>query len=316
MVGLAKLSEATLGIPVATVGLGISAGTGLTVNMAPGQIYQSEPLEATAISELVQNLSYNIIKQGISLNTVSVAGMSAPGTVGQSVNYLIEVQYADQDTAPTVLGFFNAATFPLGVQWNGPAGGGSSLTTIRKGVVSVQAKAGTAATTGTQTTPAPDSGWTGLAVVTIANGIVQILPGMISVYGYPPTVPTTLPAIPAALQTGQWIAYQDTGVASAYVITPSPPIASLIPGGTRFLVQFANANTGNSTLQIVGGAAAGTYSLWLNNQSGLAASYITTNMVSEVMWDGTGFQMIPGPAAWTGTIDGAGAALFSLSFIQ
>ena len=314
MVGLAKLSAATLGINGATVGLAATGNSSLTVTIGPGEIYQVAPLEATAVSELTQNTANTIVKQGILLNASTQSGFTAPGTPGQSINYLIEAQYQDLDAGSTVLNYFNVATWPTGAPFTGPGNNSAAQNTVRQGVVAFQVKAGSAATTGTQTTPSPDSGWLGLYAVTVAYGQTTISSGNISTYGqsgtgWPWTVPTNIPAIPVAFQNSQWVAYPDLGVANAYVIAPQPTVTARVVGGTRFLVKFANANTGGSSIN----DGLGTVALYLNNGSALGANYITPNQVSEIMWDGTGYQMVPGPAAWAGSagID----ALYVINFI-
>lgn len=313
MVALAALSQATLGTSVALVGLACTPGSGLTVSMAPGQIYQTEPLEATAWGAvgggLPQDLAHNVVKQGLALDAVTVSGFTAPGGAGQSINYLVELQYTDTDTGSVVLPYYNAAN-PT-VQFTGPGNSGGSQNTRRAGRISVQVKAGSAATTGTQVTPTPDAGWTGYQVVTVANTQTQILQSNIANYLYPPIVPITLPGIPGANQNGTWVTYNTTGTTNAYVIAPSPPIASRVIGlGWR--VQFTLANTTACTLNDGLGAAA----LVMNNGGAMSANFITAGQISSVLWDGTRYQMVPGPAAWNNVGDGGGAALYALKFIN
>lgn len=314
MVGLAKLTYATLGNIGCTMGLAATGNSSLTVTIGAGEIYQVAPLEATAVSELVQNTTNTIVKQGINLNATNLTGFPAPGTPGQSINYLIEAQYQDLDAGSTLLNYMNVATWPSGAPFTGPGNNSVAQNTVRQGVVSFQVKAGSAATTGTQTTPSPDSGWLGLYAVTVAYGQTTITSGNIATYGqsgsgWPWTVPTNLPAIPVAFQNSQWVAYPDLGVTNAYVIAPQPPVTSRVVGGTRFLIKFANANTGGSSLN----DGLSTVPLYMNNLASLGANYITIGQVSEVMWDGNGYQMVPGPAAWASPsgID----ALYVINFI-
>jgi hypothetical protein len=53
-------------------------------------------------------------------------------------------------------------------------------------------KAGTAAPTGTETTPAPDAGYAGIAVVTVANGQSSIINSNIAPYGAVAFIPAKL----------------------------------------------------------------------------------------------------------------------------
>ena len=76
------------------------------------------------------------------------------------------------DTDSVTLPYYNASN-PTQA-YSGPNNSGVAQYTTRKGVCLLQVKTGTAATTGTQTTPAPDAGFTGLYAVTVANGQTTI----------------------------------------------------------------------------------------------------------------------------------------------
>jgi hypothetical protein len=117
------------------------------------------------------------VKQGILLDAVNFA-CPAPTTAGFSINYLVEAAFQEVDGGSTVLPYYNAAN--PAQAFNGPNGTGTSNTTFRDNTVQLQLKAGTAATTGTQTTPAVDSGFTGLWVITVAFGAVTITSANIS----------------------------------------------------------------------------------------------------------------------------------------
>lgn len=302
MVGLAKLSEAVLGTSAATVGLGVTPGAGLTVSVAPGQLYQVEPLEATIVGSpgLPADTTHFVVKQGLSLDAQIVSGLSAPVGVGTSINYLIEAQYQDSDTSSAVLGYYNAAS-PT-TQWSGPGNTGSANTTIRKGVIALQATAGAAATTGTQTTPNPDSGWVGIAVVSVAYGAASLASSNIAAYAGNPVIPTTLPAIPGQIQAQSFVAWHDVGAANAYVINPVPAI-SAAPAGTRFVVSIANANTGASTLTVNGL----TMNVVMNDRTALGAGYLVANMQAAFVSDGAYWQLeAPSTTAYTSGGGGGG----------
>ena len=162
----------------------------LSVNIAPGRLYSVQNVDTTAYSTLGTN-STQITKQGISAAVVQLA-CAAPVTPGYSVNFLLEATYADSDTGLTVLPYYNAAN-PASA-WSGPGNSGASQPTARQGIITLQAKPGIAAATGTQTTPAPDAGYVGLWVVTVAYGATQILSGNIT---QAPGAPffTTLPNV-------------------------------------------------------------------------------------------------------------------------
>ncbi|MHA0110713.1 hypothetical protein ACXYUI_26650, partial [Klebsiella pneumoniae] len=71
----------------------------------------------------------------------------------------------------------------------------------------LSAKAGISATTGSQVTPSPDSGYVGIAVVTVANGQTTITSGNITAYTSAPSINSTLlgssPVFNVPVQVGQ-----------------------------------------------------------------------------------------------------------------
>jgi len=180
-----------LGDGTMVTGLACTPGTGLTVSVAPGVIYSLQNVDNTAYSSLPLDTTHQIIKQGV-LEDATVLAVPAPVTSGQSVNYLIEGSYQDSDTANATLIYYDSAnpTQPF----TGPNNSGTAQPTARKGIISLLAKAGTPATTGSQTTPAADSGYTGLYVVTVANGASSIVTGNISAVSGAPFTKLTLGA--------------------------------------------------------------------------------------------------------------------------
>src|SRR5262249_1721142 len=156
----------------------------------------------------------------------------------------------EADTDSVVLPYVNTAN--PSQPFSGPANSGTSQPTTRKCTVQVSAKAGTAATTGTQVTPAPDSGYVGLWVVTVANGAVTVVAGNISQYASAPYLFKNLAQLPAWVQSGQYKWAQDTGTANAIVasVTPAPP--ALTAGMIVLIKKVAAANSGNVTLNLNG----------------------------------------------------------------
>lgn len=181
MVGLSKLAQAILGTTDIANGFATTQTVvpSLAVLVGPGEIYSLENLEATAFSSLPQDLAHTITKQGIALDATTLA-VTPPGTAGFSINFLVQVDYQDLDSGSAVLPYYNA-TNPS-VAYSGPANSGASQPTTRRGAVVVNLKAGTAAATGTQVTPAPDAGKIGLYVVTVANGASSITNANITPY--------------------------------------------------------------------------------------------------------------------------------------
>jgi hypothetical protein len=179
MIGLGMAFRAILGTSTFFDGLACTptGPASLQVLVGPGSVYALENIDSTAFSSLGSDTTHQIVKQGINLGTLTL-NCPAPGTTGQSINYLIQSAYQDTDTGATVLPYYNSSN--PSVAYNGPANSGTSQNTVRQGQCLVAVKAGVAATTGSQTTPAPDAGYTGLWVVTVANGQTTIVSGNIA----------------------------------------------------------------------------------------------------------------------------------------
>ena len=218
MVGLAKVCRALFGTNTVFNGLtvGPSSPAALTVDVAPGEIYSLQNLDSNAFGSLAADTTHQIVKQGIMLDKVTLA-CAAPGTAGQSINYLIQAAFSEVDGGSTVLPYYNASN--PSVAYSGPNNTGAAQNTVRQGLVNVTAKAGTAAATGTQTTPAPDSGFVGIAVVTVANGQSTITGGNISNYN-------GAPSIAAPLMSGRLINVQTFTSSGTY--TPTPGTNSVV----------------------------------------------------------------------------------------
>ena len=167
MTGLGYLALDILGSGPWVFGAAITqVGSTDVFSAAPGRIYQLEEIETTAWSSLPVNTS-QILKQGISLQAVNFA-CPAPSVSGQSINYLLECQYQDFDTNFRTLSYYNAAN--PSQPFSGAGNNGLAQPTTRTGLFTIFQVPGTAANTGSQTTPATTSGWYPLAVVTATYG--------------------------------------------------------------------------------------------------------------------------------------------------
>lgn len=263
MVGLGAALQAVFGAgntgPYVD-GLPCVPGTGLTVNIGPGSIYVQAAIDATAYGSLAANTVDQIIQQG-NLFGQNPLSCPAPGTAGQSINYLIEAQFQQTDTQSIALMYYNSAN-PLQPLL------GAATNTQRSGICALRAKAGTAATTGSQTTPAADAGWTGLYVVTVANGATSIISGNIVAVAGAPVLAGLLnshhggglgqaPKINLATETTGILPPSNlpvgftfwcgttTGTANAQAVTVPASITSFPPGsGIAFEIGAGLTNTG------------------------------------------------------------------------
>jgi hypothetical protein len=119
------------------------------------------------------------MKMGINTSGTNFT-LTAPGVSGESINYLIEATFQEGDGTPVVLPYYNA-TNPT-MPYSGPANSGVPQNTVRNQIVELQLKAGAPAAAGTQVTPAVDSGWVGLYVITVNYGQTTVTSSSISVY--------------------------------------------------------------------------------------------------------------------------------------
>lgn len=188
MIAIAKLTGDILGTSTIVTGLACvpTSPASMSVNVNPGQIYQNVVVDQNVYSDIAADTAHSIVKSGILMDAQNFA-ISAPSTAGYSQNYLIQATFLETDTNNIVLPYYNSSNPAQAL--NGPAGNGSQQPTRRAGQVSLQLVAGTAAATGTQTTPAVTAGYVGLWVITVANGQATITAGNISKFSGAPFFP-------------------------------------------------------------------------------------------------------------------------------
>ncbi|MHC8295312.1 hypothetical protein [Pseudomonas sp. LB3P58] len=242
MIGVAKLSAAMLGTSTTANGFAVTptGPASLQVVCAPGEIYSLTSIDALAFSTLPADTTHSIMKQGILLDGVTL-NCPAPGTTGQSINYLVQATYQDSDSAPVLLPYYNSANPAL--PYTGMGNNGLTQNTNRKGIAVVAVKAGASAVTGSQVTPAPDAGFIGLYVVTVAFGQTTITGASISQYSGAPLLPAGLLQ---SVQSGQTTSAPDIGVANAYAANFTPAITAL-SDKMVLCIKAVNANTTAST---------------------------------------------------------------------
>jgi hypothetical protein len=194
MVALGYLAQAVLGSGPIVDGLACTPTTpaSLSVNIGPGSITLLGVIDQLAYGSLAADAIGPLVKMGI--NTTSTAfTLTAPTTSGQSINYLIEAALLEGDGDPVVLPYYNAAA--PAQPYSGPGNSGATQNTQRIQRVQLQLKAGAAAATGVQATPAVDSGWVGLYVVTVNYAQTQITAANITAMPASPIIPFKLPTL-------------------------------------------------------------------------------------------------------------------------
>ncbi len=257
MVGIAALTAAVLGTNVVVDGLSCipTAPASLTVNIGPGSITQLSTLEANAYGSMAADLTDEIVKTGINLQSLSFA-LTAPVTSGQSVNYLIEAAFAESDSVPVVLPYVNAANPNL--PFSGPANSGTAQNTKRIQRVQLQLKAGAAAAAGTQTTPAVDTGWVGLYVISLNYGQTTITAANISVMANAPFLAYKLPSLRPGFSSIQ--AYGSNNIFTVPAGVTSAKVTVIGGGGAagyHSSMPGAGGGAGGKAVGIVGNLTPG-----------------------------------------------------------
>ncbi len=223
MIGLSKLAAAILGTNTLVNGMSVAptSPASMQVTVAPGEIYQLAPVDGTQYGSLPADTVHQILKQGVLLDAAPLA-LSAPAAAGTSIAYLVQATFQEMDTDLTVLPFYNA-TNPTQA-FLGQGNNGAALATRRRGVCIITLKSGTAAATGTQVTPAPDTGCVGLSVVTVAYGQTSITGTNITVYSGAPTLLETLPQkISAATGDLRYATFASVATAQTTANNAAPP---------------------------------------------------------------------------------------------
>ena len=99
MIALGMAMQAILGTSTIFDGLACTptSPASMQVKVAPGSVYALENVDGTAYSDLGSDTSHSIVKQGVVLDP-TLFTITAPTTTGNSINYLIQAAYQDEDT--------------------------------------------------------------------------------------------------------------------------------------------------------------------------------------------------------------------------
>lgn len=296
--GLGALADAILGDGPYVDGLDCIPTTpaSLAVQILPGSLYELGTVDVAGFGSLGAD-SEQTVKQALLAVTSSIT-LTPPGTSGYAQNYLIQAAYLDEDISPEVLAYYNAAN--PDAPWLGPNNSGDAQPTVRRGRIVISAKAGTAATAGTQTTPAPDPGYVGLYAVVVANGATTLDASTITKLTDAPFIDPKLPAVPKAAQTGKWNYAVAGGSANALTATlvPAPDAYS---AGFHVRLKIASNNTGSATLDVNG---LGAKTIKRPDGSNLASGNMVAGSVVELVYDGTNWFLQTAQATNTNTSSG------------
>lgn len=312
MVAIGQLAATLFGGTTMVNGLGCAptSPASMQVEISPGEIYARQNLDNTAYGSLPADTAHQIVKQGISLSK-TLLSCPAPGSVGQSINYLIQAAFSEVDNTSVVLPYYNASN-PTAA-YSGPANSGAAQPTKRAGTVSLVAKPGIPAATGTQMTPAADTGYVGLWVVTVSYGTTSIVSGNITAAAGAPVlpvggilsliVPTTYasraegmagtsantaisPDVMAqAVQGGTYSYAVASGTANAITVSLVPAPSVLRPG-LVMRIKITATNTGPVTLSTNGSDLA----YITNNGAQLTGGELVAGQIYILICDGFNWQ--------------------------
>ena len=194
MVALGYLARATLGTSTLVDGLPCSptAPASLTISVGPGSITSLAVIDTTPFGSLPADSTDPLMKMGITTGPTDFT-LTAPVTSGQSINYLVQATLSETDSSPVVLPYYNAAnpTQPF----SGPLNDGLTQNTQRLQRIQLQLKPSPPANAGSQVTPAVDTNWVGLYVITVNYGQSQIGASSIATYPGAPFVAFKLNAL-------------------------------------------------------------------------------------------------------------------------
>jgi hypothetical protein len=252
--------QATFGVNTVVDGLTCTqtSPASMSVVVAPGSIIQNSVVDQNAYGSLAADTTDALVKMGINLTSTTLGPFTPPGTAGQSQNFLIEAAMSETDSGAVVLPYYDASH--PSTPYAGPNNTATSQNTKRTQTVNLQIVAGTAATTGSQTTPAPSTGFVGLWIITIANGQSSITNSNITLYPSAPFVNGNGLTPTRGIQAGRLLNVQGFAVHGTYTYTPTP-------GTNSILVDVFGAGGGSggtttctsSQASVTGGGGAGAH---------------------------------------------------------
>ena len=201
MIGLGFLAQAVLGTNTVADGLVCqpTSPASMSVVVGAGSITQIGPIDVLAYGSIPADSTDQIVKMGINSSPVTFS-VTAPQSVGQSINYLIEATFQEADSNPVVLPYYNASN--PAQSFSGPGNAGTAQNTVRTQQVQLQLKPGVPANTGNQVTPVADSGWIGLYKITVSYGQTQVTAAGIATLPTAPFLTWKLPSLRPGFGSG------------------------------------------------------------------------------------------------------------------
>ena len=192
MVGLGFLLQAAFGTDPVFDGLACAPVAGqLAVTIAPGAAIAVLPLDPGGFGGLAATQS-SVVALGSNAGSTQLA-LVAPATAGTSQTSIVQARVIEQDTAPVVLPYWNAAN--PSVPYAGPNNSGGAQATQRIQSVQLAIKPGAVAPTGQQTVPSADAGWVALYAISLHAGDTQIAAQQIAQVATAPFIGWKIPRL-------------------------------------------------------------------------------------------------------------------------
>lgn len=282
MVALGYLIQLVVGTGTVVDGLacGPTVPASMSVVVGPGSIASMVVIEASAYGSLPADTTDPLMKMGINTSGTNFA-LTAPTVSGESINYLIEATFQEGDGTPVVLPYYNAANPAM--PYSGPANSGVPQNTVRNQVVELQLKAGAPAAAGTQVTPAVDSGWVGLYVITVNYGQTTVTSGSISVYPGAPFLAEKLTSLGSLLN-----GYAPLN-SPAFIGTPTAPTPTSGDSSTKIPTTAFVADALSGLASLASPAFTGTPTAPTPASGNSSANLATTEFVNpDSNWGSSG----------------------------
>lgn len=208
MVALGALLSAVLGTIPVIDGLAArpTVPASMAISVAPGSIIQLGAVDPTGYGSLAADATSPLVKMGVNL-TATNFNLTAPANSGDAISWLLMANFQEADTDAITLPYYNAAN--PAQPFLGPNNSGTAQARRRAQRVQLQCRPGVAVTLGSQTPPALDAGWVGVAVITTTYAMTQINAASIVTFAGSPIIPFRLPALRPGFS--QMVSYTASG---------------------------------------------------------------------------------------------------------
>lgn len=288
----------------------------MAVSMSAGTAFWPTVVDGGSYGVLAPDLRATMKSGSYEGQTIPVSAPVAPGT---DVVFLVQATFAESDTDPLVLDYYNAAN--PSQPYSGPSNSGAAEYTRRADRCVVSLKAGSPAATGQAVAPGADPGWVPLWLILVHAGATAITAGDITPAPGAPRFTSRLTSSPTDLSgyaTNSGLASEARDRIAADAVLQVELDTKHV--GYRNFVAFGTATTwvvpaniDRARVTAVGGGA-GAGSSGTSLAGGGGGSGGTGISVIGGLTPGEGISLSVGAAGVGGTSGGNGAPGGSSSF--